>query len=165
MLFKPVLFVALAATVFAWEDKERTPVTMFTHEGLNGVRIACTGGDTYDRCYNIDNIDGASSLFYTNRDRAKEYISLTLYGGGNCNGQYDRWSFELPNRLAGFYVEKFHTLNDKVRSFKFHPALTSNVKGGFLGGNGETAYYGACYYDVGPDSMKSLPPLSRMVRG
>ncbi|KAG0284371.1 hypothetical protein BGZ96_011263 [Linnemannia gamsii] len=169
MLLKPVLLLALAAVVFATDEdrqNEKTPVTFFTHEGLGGDRVKCTGGDTYDRCYNVDNVAGLSSLYYTNRDPYNEHFSLTLYTGGACSGLYDRWSFEVPKHYKGFYIEKFHSVNDKVRSFKFHAGLTTNVKKGFWPGIGETYYNNACMYDADwSTSRRSMPPLSESVRG
>jgi hypothetical protein len=163
MLLQSVLLLALAASASVVSGEETTPVTFFTDEGINGVRVACTGADTYGTCYNVDNVAlaGLSSLFYTDRDPYKDQFSLTLYAGPGCNGQYDRWSFEVPPGYAGFYIEKFHTMNDKVRSFKFHDAQTSNVKGGFVAGGGEVRYGNVCQFDT---ARKSMPP-SNAVKG
>lgn len=73
-------------------------------------------------------------------------FSVILYSGASCNGQYDRWTFQLGKYKGSYNVRSFPTLNDNVRSFKVANFFTSEVAGGDAGWNPEKTYDNYCAF-------------------
>ncbi|KAF9544775.1 hypothetical protein EC957_011679 [Mortierella hygrophila] len=169
-MLKSTLLLALAAlSVYVTMADAR--IDFWVDQNLGGEIITCPKATQYNTCYNVDNVAlaGISSYFYYNQDPAKKDFSVTVYSGGSCSGTYDRWSFTIDPDPAkdqvGFYVLEFATMNDKTRSFKFADFHTSFVKGGTQKTPDEYKVSNVCQFGFPKGASRSLPPLSRAIRG
>lgn len=141
MLFKSTLFgLALAAGI----ANAQVHLLFMKDANQQGKLSYCMSLE-FQKCYRAPMLDASSMEFLNNNfgDRNQRKFSITLYSGANCNGQYDRWSFEQQDDGKD-NMDWFPSLNDNVNSFKVANFLTSFVSGGNAGNNPETVAYPNC---------------------
>ncbi|KAK3810635.1 MAG: hypothetical protein J3R72DRAFT_428153 [Linnemannia gamsii] len=141
-MFKSIVLVGLALAA-ALVVEAKPDLVLFNEKNTKGTQYRCEELD-YQVCYSGSFPGDAKSLKFTNYDfpQNKDF-SITIYGGQQCNYNYDRWSFRQSDDGKDT-INQFGSLTG-VYSFKIANFLTSDVTKGDVGSRKEATKNPNCW--------------------